>query len=29
MMGQFIAAHRDAYGVEPIGDVRPIAPSLS
>jgi transposase InsO family protein len=29
MMGQFIDAHRDAYGVEPICDVLPIAPSLS
>jgi transposase InsO family protein len=28
MMVQFIDAHRDAYGVEPICDVLPIAPSL-
>jgi hypothetical protein len=28
MMLRFIDAHRDAYGVEPICDVLPIAPSL-
>src|SRR5262245_14507161 len=28
MMMRFIDTHRDAYGVEPIGDVLPIAPSL-
>ena len=28
MMVQFVDAHRDAYGVEPICDVLPIAPSL-
>src|SRR5215475_7722428 len=28
MMVRFIDAHRDAYGVEPICDVLPIAPSL-
>jgi putative transposase len=28
MMVQFINGHRDAYGVEPICDVLPIAPPL-
>jgi hypothetical protein len=29
MMVRFIDAHRDAYGVEPICDVRPIAPGTT
>jgi putative transposase len=28
MMGRFIDAHRDVYGVEPICAVLPIAPSV-